>query len=270
MSGDSEFITPEEWQHITEKERQKISNLICKGNRQYAPFHSVNVPDTFYVKHGKRILDFFIGMGVFVITIPINVLIGVITFFDVGRPILFVQERIGKNGKSFNLIKFRNMTNETNKDGILLPPSKRVTKWGKFIRKISLDELLNFWNIVKGEMSIIGPRPMPKYYNERFSDYYSQRHLVRPGLECPLHEKQFKNSLWDSRLENDIWYIQNISLKTDLKLVWLLLLEVLSIKDRKYSAEGLHRELIGFDKEGHIIHEGNIPRKYLEMIKPEN
>lgn len=125
--------------------------------------------DSFYLKYVKRGIDLIISVPAFVVLLPVNFIIGVITFFDVGSPIFFRQERTGKDGRHFSLVKFRNMTNAKDKNGNLLPPSQRVTKFGIFVRKFSLDELLNFWSIVKGDMTLIGPRPLPSSFDERLS-----------------------------------------------------------------------------------------------------
>ena len=138
-----------------------------------------------YLKYIKRIIDLVITVPVFIVVLPINFIVGVITLFDVGVPVFFKQERTGKDGKHFYLIKFRNMTFAEDDNGNLLPPSERVTKFGTFVRKYSLDELLNFWNIIKGDMSLIGPRPLPAIFDERYSDRHRMRNAVRPGLECP-------------------------------------------------------------------------------------
>ena len=115
--------------------------------------------NTFYTCFGKRLIDLFISGVALLVFFPINLFIGIVTMFDVGFPIFFKQKRIGKNGKPFTMIKFRNMTNKTDENGNLLRADLRVTKWGRFVRSTSLDELLNFINIFKGDMSIILPTP---------------------------------------------------------------------------------------------------------------
>ena len=138
-----------------------------------------------YARYGKRCLDIVLSAIALVVTLPINVVIAIITLADLGRPLFFRQVRVGKDAKPFTIVKFRNMTEERNEKGDLLPPEQRVTAWGKFVRKTSLDELLNFWSIFKGDMSIIGPRPLPEVYLQRFSKRHMHRLDVRPGLECP-------------------------------------------------------------------------------------
>ncbi len=257
----------DEWQHLNEDERQKICNLIKQEHYESFTRKRITVPNTFYTRFGKRFLDIIIGSSAFILTFPINIILAIITYFDVGMPILFTQERIGKEGKPFHIFKFRNMTNETNEQGILLPPSKRVTKWGQFARRSSLDELMNFWNVVRGEMSIIGPRPLPQKYYERFNNEQKQRHLVRPGLECPFRNNGNGKKGWERRLENDLWYVENVCLSTDIRLFFLLIKKVFSKEERKISSAGMQSEFIGCDNSGKIITEENIPRKYLDMLR---
>ncbi len=264
------FISEEEWGHISEEKRQKIAEEISKDNLESRSFQEIRISKSIYVKFGKRFLDILFGGFACLLFLPINLLIGIITYFDVGRPIIFKQERVGKDAKSFYLIKFRNMTNEMNEQGILLPPEKRVTKWGKIVRKTSLDELLNFWSILKGDMSLIGPRPLPKKYITRFNSYHGQRHLVRPGLECPFHDPMLAAKGWQGRLDNDIWYVEHISFKTDIMMAFLLIKKVFSKNERAASASGKTGEFIGYCDDGSVMTEWMIPRKYLDMVENES
>lgn len=265
----SAYIIPEEWARIAEEDRRAIAaavrdDRIAGGDSVKKP---ITIKHRFYTNIGKRLLDIIIGGLAFIITLLVNVVIGIVTFFDVGSPIFFSQERIGKGGKLFKLTKFRNMTNETNEHGVLLSPEERVTKWGRFVRKTSLDELLNFWNVVKGDMSIIGPRPLSKKYYDRFSADHQQRHMVRPGLECPFHDVSLANQGWQGRFDNDIWYVENISFATDLKMFFLLIKKTFSKKERAESASGQTGEFIGYHEDGTVMTEWTIPRKYLEFVK---
>lgn len=265
------YISKEEWYQLDEHERELIIAAISESYRKTENLKntSITMKDGFYIKYGKRIFDILASGIALLITLPVNAVIMAVTYFDVGKPIVFRQERIGKDGRSFFLCKFRNMTNETNEYGILLPPSERVTKWGKFVRKTSLDELLNFWSIFKGDMSLIGPRPMPKQYLKRFSNYHKQRHLVRPGLECPFHDPSLVNKGWNGRLDNDVWYVEHISLATDIKMAALLVKKVFSRIERSASATGAVGEFIGYNPDGTVIDEFSIPREYLKYIHKE-
>ena len=190
----------------------------------------LQIKDTIYVKYVKRVLDFLISLIAVIVTLPINAVIFFITLFSLGRPIFFIQERPGLGEKPFKIVKFRNMTNERDENGKLLPPSERVTKLGSILRKTSLDELLQFWSIMMGKMSIIGPRPLLMNYLPKYSDNQHLRHSVRPGLECPLHDYD-KEITWDDRLQNDIWYAENVSFKTDL-IMFKRLLKLIFNKKR--------------------------------------
>lgn len=264
----SSYISTEMWQQMSNEDKQRIIKAVDEAwRREENPDTALlKVKNTFYVKYGKRFLDILISGIVLLMTIPINAVIMVVTYFDVGNPIIFRQERIGRNEHTFFLCKFRNMTNEKNAYGELLPPADRVTKWGKFVRKTSLDELLNFWSILKGDMSIIGPRPLPLKYLERFSLYHKQRHLVRPGLECPFHDAKFASEGWQGRFDNDIWYVQNISFLTDMKMIGLLVKKVFSRAERSASAAGSTGEFIGYHHDGRVMDDSTIPLEYLKFV----
>lgn len=174
--------------------------------------------DTFYVRCGKRLIDIVVSAIALVVTLPINALVAVGTLLDVGRPVLFKQERLGKDGQVFTLVKFRNMTNETDEHGNLLPAGERVTRFGRLMRKTSLDELLNFWPILKGDMSLIGPRPLLVEYGPLYNERHRMRMAVRPGLECPTPERLDHPTTWQEQFDNDVWYVENVSLAVDAKL----------------------------------------------------
>lgn len=265
----SAFISKEVWQHMSNADKQRIVDAVADMRRKNdkSVTKPIKLRNTFYVRYGKRLLDIVISGTALFLTIPINAIILVATFFDVGLPILFKQERIGRNGKTFFLCKFRNMTNATNERGELLPPAERVTKWGEFVRKTSLDELLNFWSILKGDMSIIGPRPMPLKYLERFNKYHKQRHLVRPGLECPFHDERLASKGWQGRFDNDIWYVNHISFLTDVRMIFLLVKKVFSRAERSASAAGNTGEFIGYHANGRVMDDSTIPKGFLKFAE---
>lgn len=211
---------------------------------------------SFYTRYGKRILDIIISLPVFIVILPINFIFGFCTLLDVGRPIFYRQTRVGKNGKHFTMIKFRNMNNEVDADGKLLPPSQRVTKFGKFMRKFSLDELLNFWSVLKGDMSIIGPRPQPVFIYERMCDRHKMRSAVRPGLECPrvIHVQGEEICKFQQTFENDVWYVENVSLLLDIKMCFLLVKMVFAMDKRKKQASGKGISyFVGYNEDGIAI-----------------
>ena len=244
--------------------KNKGFNLVSNEEADYAEYLKENFLEhtneisgevhpkvSFYSKYGKRILDLIISIPVFTVLIPLNAVFAICTFFDVGRPILYKQTRNGKNGKPFTMVKFRNMNEKRDAEGNLLPAKDRVTKLGRFMRKYSLDELLNFWNVIKGEMSIIGPRPLPVFFSDRMSERHKMRHAVTPGLECPrmidLHEDDV--GYYQVQYENDIWYVENISLKTDIKMIFALVKMVFAVSERgKHADVGTY--FVGYNKDG--------------------
>lgn len=255
---------------LTEEQKHELGCMIAADNIEAVnkDFQTFEIPNTFYVRYGKRILDTLLAIVALIISAPINLIIMIVTWFDVGSPVLFHQQRIGKDHKVFWLTKFRNMTNETDLNGVLLPAYKRVTKWGNFVRKTSLDELLNFWSILKGDMAIIGPRPMPIDYDGRFSQKHDMRHQVRPGLECPMHNDA-SGACWEDRFDNDVWYVQHISLKTDMKLIGKLVAETFWGEKKKMRGQGMGAsggDFMGYFKDGHVMTSDVIPRKYFEHL----
>lgn len=218
----------------------------------------------FYLCFGKRCFDIVISLIALIITCPVNLIIGVITFLDVGRPIFFRQKRSGYKGKDFELVKFRNMKNTRDSKGELLPASKRVTKWGKFVRKTSLDELLNFWSVLKGDMSIIGPRPLPPEYLKRYSKRHLSRLQVRPGLECPPRKLTGHRPTWQEQFENDIWYVEHVSFKTDFKMMIQLFRFALDRKSAKARAEVNDKGIfMGYSEYGIAINLEQVPQEYI-------
>ncbi len=222
------------------------------------------VRNTFYTRYGKRAIDFVIGLAGFTVTLPINFVLAIVTFFDVGRPIIFKQERAGRYGKPFTIYKFRNMTNDTDANGELLPAEQRVTKWGKFVRRTSLDELLNFYSILKGDMSIIGPRASMTYYVDRLNKRHKAIYAARPGLECPTPNKVDHALSWQERLDNYVWYVENCSLLVDIKLMFRLVELVFDRESTAQRATASHGGLMGYDMDGNVIYTKAVPDRYVE------
>ena len=257
---------------FNDTERMILADYIAQDNLAHASAVAapVRVKDTFYTRYGKRALDILISGLALLVTLPINLIIAVVTFFDVGSPIFFHQKRIGRNCETFEIIKFRNMTNATDANGVLLPPKERVTKWGKFVRKTSLDELLNFWSIFKGDMSLIGPRPLVGRYLPRYSDRHRMRHAVRPGLECPCIVKQeFEGTKWEHQFENDIWYVENVSFLTDIKMILGLVRMVVDPKSTASRSTAVGGSFMGYNAEGKAITNLEIEQKYIDRMYAE-
>lgn len=249
-----------------------VAKRIAEDTLEYVNANSkpVTPRNSFYSKFGKRALDIIISAVALIVLAPVNLILAICTFFDVGRPIIFSQRRTGKDGKLFTIVKFRNMTNEKDANGDLLPPSKRVTRFGRFVRKTSLDELLNFWSIFKGDMSIIGPRPLDPVYMDRYSERHKQRHAVRPGLECPMLHRPDHQISWSEQFENDVFYVENVSFLLDLKLIFALVRMVFDKRSRKIRGDAMRGAFMGYDREANSITSKTIPIGYVGDLIDEN
>ena len=180
-----------------------------------------------YKKHIKRLLDIIFSLLGIIVASPIFIIVGILVAIFLGRPIIFKQKRPGKDKKIFTLYKFRTMTDKKDKKGNLLSDEKRLTKFGKLLRSTSLDELPEFFNILKGDMSFIGPRPMLVRDMVFFDEKISKRQSVTPGL-TGWAQANGRNSLtWDDRFKHDLYYIKNLSFITDIKTIFLTVKTVL-------------------------------------------
>lgn len=193
------------------------------------------VKDTFYTRHGKRAIDIILSCLGIIGSSPLYLIISLLELKFHGRPIMYVSRRPGKDEKVFSIYKFRSMTNEEDTDGKLLPEEQRVTKFGKFLRRTSLDEIPEFFNILKGDMSIIGPRPLLIEYLPLYSDRHKYRHKIRPGLVCLKLKKDRRQWTWEEQFENDIWYVENCSLMVDIKMMLRLIEEELRGSEERTS-----------------------------------
>lgn len=169
-----------------------------------------------YIKRG---IDVVVSGFILLLLAPFMVLLSVLNVIVHGRPIFFKQKRPGLHGRPFDMYKFRTMTNQKDKDGNLLPDHERLTGFGRFLRKTSLDELPELYNVLTGDMSLVGPRPLLMKYLPWYTDREQARHRVRPGL-TGLSQVEGRNNLgWDDRLEKDLEYVENVSLLMDLKIL---------------------------------------------------
>lgn len=249
--------------HLLEIAEDIRSDTLAGVNLRQTP---VATRDTFYTRYGKRGLDILLSSLALLVSLPVNLVIGVVTFFDVGRPLLFRQTRIGRDRKLFTIYKFRNMTDARDANGDLLPPAQRVTKWGRFVRKTSLDELLNFVSIFKGDMSIIGPRPVIEPYAHRLHDRHLCMFAQRPGLECPFPQALDHPATWQDRLDNYVWYAQNVSFLTDVKLVLRMVGMVLSSDATSQRSVSQGGAFLGYDAQGRVIGSHAVPEKYVQAF----
>jgi len=176
---------------------------------------------------GKRVFDFIVSLFVLILVTPLLILVGVTVALRVGNPVLFVQVRPGIRYKPFNMIKFRTMSNARNSQGELLPDSARLTSFGRFLRSTSLDELPELWNVLKGDMSLVGPRPLLMEYLPLYSSEQTRRHEVRPGI-TGWAQVNGRNALtWEEKFRLDVWYVDNQSFWLDMKILFLTVKKVL-------------------------------------------
>ncbi len=174
----------------------------------------------------KPFFDRLLALILILIFLPIMIIVALLIYLWDGRPIIFTQPRPGKDGKIFNIFKFRTMTNEKDKDGNLLPDEKRLKGIGKFIRSTSLDELPQLFNVLKGDMSFIGPRPLLVEYLPLYNKRQKKRHDVKPGITGWAQINGRNAISWEEKFEYDVWYVKNQSFWLDMKILWLTLLKV--------------------------------------------
>ena len=175
----------------------------------------------------KRIFYLMITLPGFLLLLPVIILIAALVRLKLGSAIFFKQARPGLNGKIFNMYKFRTMTNECDKDGNLLSDEARLTKFGKFLRSTSLDELPGLWNVLKGDMSLVGPRPLLVEYLLLYSEKQSRRHEVRPGITGWAQVNGRNAISWDEKFDLDVWYVDNQSIWLDVKILWMTIGKVI-------------------------------------------
>lgn len=198
-----------------------------------------------YEKCLKRPMDFILSLfTLIVLAIPL-LIVALLVLIDVGSPVLFGQRRIGKGNKEFKMYKFRSMTNARDENGVYLPDDQRITRLGNFIRKTSIDELPSLINILKGDMAIIGPRPLPTRYLNRYTEYQLRRHEVRPGLSNPSTAHGRNNQTWEQQFEGDVWYVDHVSFRTDMKSIWDTIKVVLTHEGATAEDGGARGEFIG-------------------------
>lgn len=178
-------------------------------------------------KYIKRILDIISSLLAIIILSPLLAVTAVLVKIKLGSPVLFKQERPGKDEKIFTLMKFRTMTDERDENGELLPDEVRLTKFGKFLRSTSIDELPELFNILKGDMSVIGPRPLLVEYIPRYNEHQHRRHEVRPGLSGWAQVNGRNTVSWEDKFDMDVHYVDNYSFAMDVKILFMTVLNVL-------------------------------------------
>ena len=175
----------------------------------------------------KRFFDFLLSLVLLLILCPIYIVVVLLILFKIGRPVFFRQKRPGVNGKIFNIYKFRTMTVEKDESGELLPDEQRLTSVGMYIRSASLDELPQILNVLKGDMSFVGPRPLLIEYLSLYSEKQSRRHEVKPGITGWAQVNGRNAISWEEKFDLDVWYVDNQSIWLDIKILWLTIKKVI-------------------------------------------
>lgn len=203
-----------------------------------------------YRRGGKRIFDLLGAVLLLVALLPLLIGVALVVRWKLGSPVLFRQTRPGRDGHLFELRKFRSMTDERDADGDLLPDEKRLGRFGRFLRSTSFDELPELWNVIRGEMSLVGPRPLLPQYVERYSKRQARRMEVRPGITGWAQVKGRNAVDWESRFEMDVWYVENMSLLLDLRILLLTVFAVLSRKGVNSEGAATVEEFKGSGSQG--------------------
>ncbi len=179
----------------------------------------------------KSIFDKFLALILIILFSPIYIIVSILILVKMGRPILFRQQRPGLHGDIFGIYKFRTMTNEKDENGELLPDEQRLVGIGKFIRSTSLDELPQIFNVLKGDMSFVGPRPLLIEYLPLYNERQKKRHDVKPGITGWAQVNGRNAISWEQKFEYDVWYVDNQSFWLDMKILWLTFLKVVKRSD---------------------------------------
>lgn len=175
----------------------------------------------------KRLFDFIASLILIIVFSPILATVYILVIFKLGKPAIFSQTRPGVNAAPFTMYKFRTMTNEKGPDGTLLSNEERMTKFGRLLRKTSLDELPELFNVLKGDMSIVGPRPLRMKYISLYTPFEMRRHEVKPGITGWAQINGRNATTWEDRFKKDVWYVDNISFFLDIKILILTIIKVL-------------------------------------------
>ena len=186
-------------------------------------------------RHMKRLFDMLISLSLLIMFSPIILIVSILVRIKLGSPILFKQQRPGLQGKPFYVYKFRTMTDARDNKGQLLPDHSRLTPFGKFLRKYSLDELPQLINVVKGDISLVGPRPLLMEYLPLYTEEQAQRHLVRPGITGWAQVNGRNAITWEEKFQLDVWYVKNQSFWLDIKILFLTVIKV-------FKSEGINQE----------------------------
>lgn len=193
----------------------------------------------------KRILDIIFSFLIIIILLPLYILLYFLVLIKLGTPAIFIQERPGLNGKIFKMYKFRTMTDDRDVNGELLPDGDRLTDFGKFLRKTSLDELPELFNVLIGDMSFVGPRPLLVRYLARYNDYQKRRHEVKPGITGLAQVNGRNNLSWNEKFKYDVYYVDHMSFLLDIKILLKTIYVVLNKKGINSETSETMEEFMG-------------------------
>jgi sugar transferase EpsL len=198
----------------------------------------------------KRLFDVLVASFLLVAMSPVMAVVAALIATKLGTPVLFRQQRPGLNGEPFEMVKFRTMSDARDANGELLPDEQRLGALGKFLRKSSLDEFPELWNVLMGDMSLVGPRPLLMRYLDRYTPEQARRHEVRPGI-TGWAQVNGRNALsWEEKFEHDVWYVDNRSFSLDLKILWHTLWNVLAGSDTSADGHATMPEFMGTQDAG--------------------
>lgn len=183
------------------------------------PPRAGDAPMNLYQRGGKRLFDVCVAVLLLLVSLPVVAVVALVVRLKLGRPVLFRQTRPGRNGHPFQIVKFRTMTDATDQQGRLLPDADRLTRFGAFLRSTSVDEIPELLNVIRGDMSLVGPRPLRVAYLERYSVEQARRHEVRSGITGWAQVNGRNNAPWADRLAMDVWYVDNYNLVLDIRIL---------------------------------------------------
>lgn len=200
--------------------------------------------DGYYV-FGKRAFDLLLAFPALLLLMPILFVATVLVRWNLGSPIFYKQKRPGKDGIPFILYKFRTMQDNKDKNGTLLPDDKRITRLGKFLRSTSIDELPELWNVLKGDMSLVGPRPLLMQYLERYTPEQARRHEVRPGITGWAQINGRNAITWEEKFKLDVWYVDHQSFWLDLKIIFMTIWKIFKREGISHPGQATMEEFKG-------------------------
>lgn len=196
----------------------------------------------------KRLFDFIVALCALIVLAPVFAVLYVVIAIKMGRPVFFRQTRPGMHGRPFKMVKFRSMTDERDAQGNLLPDEQRLPQFGKLLRATSLDELPELWNVLKGEMSLVGPRPLLMEYLDKYTPEQARRHDVRPGVTGWAQVNGRNAISWDEKFALDVWYVDNRSFWLDIKVLFLTVWQVIKRDNISHEGHATMEKFTGSDK----------------------